>query len=300
LHPQVCLAWSGSLVHAQSYAEYVRRLLLGKVSISYDELRAALEAYPREDIEGHLDFVIYSWDGSGWGWFSNLVSFDLAPFVQIRAGGSGAPHLIKHIQGIGAAKLEGNLDAYSELGLRALTYASLASAQQYFGSIGLNEWWGGGFEVAVRRDDRFTKLGPICWFFWECVETAPLRFCVELLPSFMYQFYVNKTAMFWIDEQEGVDNKLHAIMPPFQTTKPQMGDRPTTFVTDIVVNVARTKMLNGDSYDGCNVDTAKGPDDRNLTITWSKEDNKTSIQLNETHLQRLLRHLPMLMEAALK
>jgi hypothetical protein len=293
LHDHVCLAWSGSLVHAQSYAEYMRQFLSGRNSIEYGELRAVVEAYPQQDVEGHLEFVIYSWHGNGWGYFSNLKPFDLGLFTQIRVSGSGTAHFIRHIEGVGRSMLVGDLDAYTELAFRALTYASLASAHQLFGAIGLKDGWGGGFEVAVRRDDRFIKLGPICWLFWECTEISPNRFRLELRPSFMYQFYVDETAMFWIDVgEEGGTNELHAIPPPFHTVEPQML-RPKVFETDILVNIGRAKMLSGNIYDGCNVDTSKGPGDRNLTITLSEEDRKTVIKFNDAYLQRLLRPMPI-------
>jgi hypothetical protein len=54
------------------------------VSIDYDELRRTIDAYPREDLEGHLEFVIHAWHGTGWGYFSNLKPFDLDPLRQIR------------------------------------------------------------------------------------------------------------------------------------------------------------------------------------------------------------------------
>jgi hypothetical protein len=200
LHDHVCLAWAGDLFHAQRFAEYIRSFASGVVSIDYDELRRTIDAYPREDLEGHLEFVIHAWHGTGWGYFSNLKPFDLDPLRQIRVSGTGKTHFIEHIEHVAKRSIIGNLDAYTELATRALAYASLASAQQFFGGVGLNEWWGGGFEVVVFRDGRLTKLGPICWLYWECAEIAQQHYSLNLKPSFMYQFYVGDTAMFWIDE----------------------------------------------------------------------------------------------------
>jgi hypothetical protein len=35
--------------------------------------------------------------------------------------------------------------------MRGLEYTGLATAQQFFGSIGLLDWWAGGFEVVVLK-----------------------------------------------------------------------------------------------------------------------------------------------------
>ncbi len=292
LHPHICLAWADSLFHAQKFAEYIRLFSSGKASINYDELRSTINAYPREDLEGKLEFVVYAWHGTGWSYFSNLKPFDLDPLSQIRVSGTGTTHFIGHIERAAKAPMVGNLDAYSQLAARALVYASLASAQQFFGGVGLNEWWGGGFEVVVFRDGRLTKLGPICWLYWECVEIAQQNFSLNLKPSFMYQFYIDDTAMFWIDEGLEGTNKLHFVTPPFRTADQPL-QRPATFETDIVVNLVRLKMLTGETYDGCNMDMSAGPDKRDLIVTWSKGDAKTTLGIREEFLRRMLSSIPL-------
>jgi hypothetical protein len=98
--------------------------------------------------------------------------------------------------------------------------------------------------------------------------------------------------MFWIDEPEGGTNRLYAIDPPFRTVMPSTRG-PENFETEIVVNTSRIKMLNGDICHGCNVDMSKGPEDRNLKIRYAEPQAKTTIEFNETFLQRLLRPMPI-------
>src|SRR4051794_17381635 len=122
--------------------------------------------------------------------------------------------------------------------------------------FGLTEWWGGGFEVVVFHGDQLAKLGPICWLYWECLEITPNNFSLTLNSSIMYQYYVDDTAMFWIDAdaEDAEGAKLHAVLPPFQTSDPTML-RPTTFDTDIVMNLMRLTMLDGSRACGGNVDS---------------------------------------------
>ena len=108
----------------------------------------------------------------------------------------------------------------------------------------------------------------------------------------MYQYYVGDTAMFWVDEDSQGANKLHSISPPYRTIDQPL-QRPEIFDTDIVVNLGRTKMLNGESYCGGNVDTSAGSDKRDLTITWSEGDTKTTLGIRETFIQRMLHTLPL-------
>ena len=292
LHDQVCLAWTGSLFHVQRFAEYVRSFLVSRSSIGYDELRLAIDKYPRKDIEGHFDFIIYVWHGSGWSYFSTLMPFDLDPLSQVRVGGTGTEHFISKIEQIAKSPIGGEQNPYSELATRALAYASLASAQQHFGGVGIDQWWGGAFEVVVRRDDQFAKLGPISWLYWEGCELAEKHFSIELKPAFIYQFYVGDTAMFWTDEEATGANKLHAIGPPFSVRDEPL-QRPDSFETDIVVNLMRLNRLNGETYDGCNVDIAGNVDGRDLIIRWSKGENKTTLGIREGLFQRMFRFMPL-------
>jgi hypothetical protein len=298
LHDHVCLAWANDLFHAQRFAEYIRSFASGMVSIDYDELRRTIDAYPREDLEGHLEFVIYAWHGTGWGYFSNLKPFDLDPLRQMRVSGTGTTHFIANIEHVAKGSIIGNLDAYTQLATRALAYASLASAQQFFSGVGLNEWWGGGFEVVVFRDGRLTKLGPICWLYWECAEIAEQHYSLNLKPSFMYQFYVGDTAMFWIDEDLEGTNKIHSVAPPFRTADQPLR-RPDTFETDIVVNLVRLQTLTGETNEGCSVDMSAGPDKRDLIMTWSKGDGKTTLGIKEGYIQRMLSSMPLPKDSAI-
>ena len=293
LHEHICLAWTGDLFYAERFAEHIRSFSLGKASIGYDDLRAVILAYPREDLENHLDFIVYSWHGTGWGYFSNLKPFDLDLQIlsQMRVGGSGTAHFIRHFETAAKAlPLTGSLDEYTLLGTRALLYASLASAQQFFEGVGLTEWWGGGFEVVVFRDGRLAKLGPICWLYWECAEIASEHFSLRLKSEFMYQYYIDDTAMFWIDE--GSQGKIHSISPPFRTTDQPL-QRPKIFDTDIVVNLVRVEMLDGDNYCGGSVDTSAGINSRDLTITWLDSEDKTTLGIREAFIERMLRSMPL-------
>jgi hypothetical protein len=113
----------------------------------------------------------------------------------------------------------------------------------------------------------------------------------------MYQFYVGDTAMFWIDEGlEGTD-KIHSVAPPFRTADQPLR-RPDTFETDIVVNLIRLQTLTGETNDGCSVDMSAGPDKRDLIMTWSKDDGKTTLGIKEGYIQRMLSSIPLPRDSA--
>lgn len=92
--------------------------------------------------------------------------------------------------------------------------ASLAMAAEFIGHemlIGTNllDWWGGGFEVAVLRDQKFTKLGNILHTFWR-VEKSEERCSLWLKPTFIKYDYFNEALII---------QKLHCAVSAPQKVK---------------------------------------------------------------------------------
>ena len=280
------MAWAGSHIHAVAFAEYLRSFVIGKQEINYNELRAFVMAYPRADLEGHIDFIVYSWHGTGWGYFSNLKPFDLEPVENIRVSGTGSEHFVNKISVVSQSPISGNLDGYNELAMRALGYAGIASAQQFFAGIGLAEAWGGGFEVVVFKDGRLEKIGPICWLYWTCTQLNEATYSLVLHPSFMYQFYRGDTAFYWIDEDATGTNKLHAVDPPFRTVKVPSFDQPSVIETSTSVSLVRRLLTNGEIWDGCFIDR-KAPDETpGVQIT--KSTGQVRATVNPAFVDKLL------------
>jgi hypothetical protein len=285
LHDHLCLAWAGSLLHAKNFAENIRSFTAGKSTIGYDELQLFVNAYPRRDLENHIEFILYSWHRTGWGWFSNLKPFDLGALSNIRLSGTGTSHFIKSMDAISAAPIVGKLDGYNDLAIRALAYASLASAEQFFGGVGLLEAWGGGFEVAVFQGERLKKLGPICWLYWTCEEIGNKHYSLALRSNFMYQFYENETAVFWLDEGAGGTNKLHCVEPPYKTVEIAIA-RPDMIRTDILVSLVRYRLANGEIRDGCFVDRTEPAREPDLQIRNSTDTS--TIMFKDAFINKLL------------
>lgn len=290
LHDHVCVAWAGSQIHAVAFAEHIRAFVTGKNLITYEQLRAHIAAYPRGDLEGHLDIIVYRWHGQGWGYFSNFSPFELDPIKNIRVSGTGIEHFIDKICTVSKAPIAGNLDKYNDLAMRALAYAGLASAHQFFAGIGLADAWGGGFEVVVFKDGRLEKLGPICWIYWSCNQIDDLTCSLSLHQSFMYQFYRGDTAFFWIDENADGTNKLHAVDPPFRTTTASF-DPPQTIETNILVSLYRLALKNGAIGHDLFVDQAAVGEEVGVKI--EKRDKQVNAVVKPEFAGKLLRSMPL-------
>jgi hypothetical protein len=285
LHDHLCLAWAGSWLHAKSFAEHIRSFASGKSTLDYEELRSVIMGYPRKELENHIDFVLYSRHGGGWGNFSNLKPFELDGFDQVRVAGTGTEHFIQVIQNFSNAAIVGNRDRYNTHAMKLLEYSGLASAQQGFGSVGLLDWWGGGFEVVVFQDGRMRKLGPICWLFWVCTELGERQYQLELQNSFMYQFYRGDTAYFWVDADSTETNRFHAVDPPFGTSAASF-DRPGEINTEITLNLLRRHFANGNIWDGCFIDQTGRGEIPDLQIR--KDDAEVSVLIKDEFLRKML------------
>jgi hypothetical protein len=285
LHDHLCIAWAGSWLHARMFCEYILSFSFGKNAIDYGELRSFIEAYPESDLRGCIDFILYSWHGAGWGYFSNLKPFDLDPIHNIRVSGTGTEHFVQTISVVSNSTIEGNLDRYNDLVMRALAYAGVASSQQYYTGIGLHEWWGGGFEVAVFKDLRLVKLGPICWLYWVCKQAGQCQYVVELQKTFMYQFHRDDITYFLLDEDASGENKLYAITPPYSAKAPCF-DRPDRIDTGILVNLYWRALANGETGNGCFIIQTKPGDQLDFDIT--KNGDKTAVRFNAKFLRKLL------------
>ena len=290
LHDHICIAWAGSQIHAIGFAEHIRSFVVGKKEIHYEELRAHIAAYPRSDLEGHIDFIVHSWHGAGWGYFSNLTPFELEPIENIRVSGTGTQHFLEQICTVSKAPIVGDVDRYNDLAMRALAYAGMASAQQFFAGIGIADAWGGGFEVVVFKDGHLEKIGPICWLYWTCNQVDETTYSLLLHQSFMYQYYRGDTVFFWIDENADGTNKLHAIDPPFRTARVSL-DPPKAIATSTLVSLFRLTQANGEVWDGFFVDR-KGPGEE-LGVQITKTVGNVSAAVRPDFVRKLLGTMPL-------
>jgi hypothetical protein len=278
IHPHVCLAWTGSFLHAVYLANNLRAYCLGKDRIDREDFHRAVNAFPKRD---NLDFIIYSWHGVAFGCLSNLPPFELDGLHELRIGGSGTEHFFQLIASLGS----GTDTSWQEQGMHALGQASIASAQQFFEGVGLTEGWGGGFEMVYfdYRRSEFSKLGPICWLFWDCEEDQePNRYSIKLRSKFHYQYCENEFTLIWVQEDNGL---LYRVAPPgnYELTKL---DRPKHFDPWFVASLIQIKTLDGKIEFGTQIEKRAENQPPDFKLQWS--ESKTSCWLSKAFIGRVV------------
>jgi hypothetical protein len=296
INDNICLCWAGSFLRAKLLANFLVKYSQDNLALDRDNLYSAIAEYLgfAHDLKD-FEFLICFWDGTDIHYFSNFPDYDLDNVREVRAAGSGVSHFLQHIERAARDHSGNTALGYNELALDALGYIGLASAQQFFSGHGLDEWWGGAFEIVTFSDWKFMKAGPICWLYWDCVEIGPCQYTLTLMRPFMYQYYIDSYALFWID-MTGEENSLHYLVDPIFDSKfdaETIPDRPTSFDTTIVVSLTRITCLDGEIDYSVRAFTGPNVPKRFVTISWSAETNTTSLGISDRYISEVLRPLPL-------
>jgi hypothetical protein len=282
LHDHLCLAWSGSLFNAAALASRLKFLVQDQPKLDYFELRDFIGDL-NKDLRD-LQYIIYCWTGEGWGYFSNLRSFELGALNNIRVAGSGTEHFVSNIEHFSNVQINGEILDYQTGLMRAISYAAMATIEQVFRGTGIVDRWGGGFEIVSFDGEKLKKQNKILWLFWLFEEIHEGELLAALLPTFIYQFYIDDLAYFWINDDERRIRNLYEVSNPLQKQSAGKFFDPPNFDVELVVCGFCVKSGN-EFRDGVFIDFAEPGDTAALRL-FINENDQISITIEQIFLDR--------------
>ncbi len=286
LGDNLCVAWSGRYVFARQLLKTLKSFLLTNPSVTYDELRAFVDAYPRADF-GDLQLILYFYSGAGWGWFSNIALWELGAIKNIRVAGSGTAHFSSYLEHISNLSITGHVEDYQALSLRMLAYMSLASIEQVFRGSGIAERWGGAFELVIFDGQRLKKEGPILWLYWLAQEGADKKYAFQMLPPFLYQYTRGNHSYFWLDEGAPNPSRFYTLSAPDETEESET-QGPDDYGANVVICGVRVMSPEG-IRDGVFIDVTKPGDKPGLRI--AKAEANTNIQITPEFFKKFFQSM---------
>ncbi len=179
LSPRLALAWSGRQVDARSvFRDILQRnqppTSRDVVSV-LDERRgeAGMDLYLTgiclEEAQGKPRQIIrFAWD-SDIGWEGQKHVFP--KYGDCYAGGSGAEAFLSML-GNSVSRLSAQTSALQEAICLSLGYLGKLAGDQMRKGAGVDEFYGGAFEIATLLADQLQKIGDVTYHFWEA-RSAP-------------------------------------------------------------------------------------------------------------------------------
>ena len=210
-HPHLCMAWAGIEVAARGIAKDLRQYLMGKAFLERDDLRDWIfqrtAGYRRDE----LDLIFYWKVGDSVEGASNIRPIMDPGMPECRIGGSGDKVFINHLNKLRRTIKPPELSDYQWTRSAIGSVAGLMGAEQRFNKTGLDDGWGGAFEMVQFDGNRFRKVGPTLFFYWIFDRKPDGSYHARLQPDFTYHYYSGEDAVFWIDQPE--NNLLLMVTP---------------------------------------------------------------------------------------
>lgn len=288
---KICVLWSGTKYKAQGFIRYLRNSC-GEGPLTYDQFNQLVDGYPIEN-SSDLNLIVYFY-GDKTFWMRQINTphfyFDGSRLDAIQVAGSGQAHFIQVIEELTQVpKIEGQHTALDEIISLGLGFASMAMGNQVLTGFGVDEGWGGGFEVAYPRLGRFEKLSDVMYLYWLARELNDGSFEIKNLPRFIKTEYQGlRLKMFvcdWSEEFSG--ERLYIVDPLFEIDKSEEVTVPKLNYTWLV-NYCQVVDKNGSAtfYNRIDRFGSSGGSERPITVKEHKE--KFEMEFNAEWVKKMI------------
>jgi hypothetical protein len=225
---QVCIAWSGSFVHARLFLKYMRNHCNAK-RLSIAEYNGVIDGYPGEDL-GDISIISYFHDGHGFGRrYLNAPLFDLDGFTDLQAAGSGTKAFIQSLEDLAGSRLSGETSAMADAIRPAISFATHAFGSQIVTGVGVIEGWGGAFEIAYPVSDRFVKVSDVLHLTWIVRDSEQGDISAECIPYFVKIAYQGERMIVFVADfrEDSKGDSLYVVDPVYGISDAPTIESPT-------------------------------------------------------------------------
>lgn len=167
VHDHACFAWAGSYLQARMFATALRAHLETN-DLDDAKMLEFFKSFDKSDCDD-FDCIIYTIDkGILKRYHRNAGEYELDG-VRVMTGGTGQGHFINSVEYFFKPADENDIRAETIIA-PGLSYIASAFAEQILTGNGLQDGWGGAFELAYYADGKFQKIDDVLYIFWMAEE----------------------------------------------------------------------------------------------------------------------------------
>lgn len=279
VHDHACFAWAGSYLQARVFAAALRSHLEAN-DLDDAKMWDFFKSFDESDCND-LDCIIYTVDkGILKRYQRNAGEYELDG-VMVMTGGTGQGHFIKSVEYF--FKLADENDSRAETIIApGLSYIASAFGEQIFTGNGLQDGWGGAFELAYYAGGKFQKLDDVLYLFWTAEEKTDGAITLKSFPYLVKtQYFRNTFTVMVLDNSiENHQTRVYNISPLGQPDN-QKHDPDLSFT--YLVNYILIEKKDGQTVSCTSLMT------KNLTEGFSidRQNGATSLEFSGPFLKNL-------------
>jgi hypothetical protein len=212
VHDHACFAWAGSYVQARVFATALRTHLQAN-DLDDAKMMEFFKTFDKEDYDG-LDCIIYTvHNGILKRFHRNADEYELDG-LMVQTGGSGQGHFIKSVEYFHKAAADGDMREETVVA-PGLSYIASAFGEQLFTGDGLQDGWGGAFELAYFANGKFQKLDDVLYVFWTAEQNARDEFTLKPFPYLVKTNYFGDTFTVMVQDnsEQDAQTRIYNISP---------------------------------------------------------------------------------------
>jgi len=196
LSPRLALAWAGTAFRASSVFRNVlernQAPTFHDVESVLDERRDKSKYYLYvtgiclEEAQGEPRQIIrFAWD-SDIGW--EVQKHVFPKYGDCYAGGTGAEAFLSML-GNSVSRLSAQTSALQEAICLSLGYLGKLAGDQMRKGAGVDEFYGGAFEIATLLADQLQKIGDVTYHFWEARSAPNAQVTIKVHASLRIAYF---------------------------------------------------------------------------------------------------------------
>jgi hypothetical protein len=275
IHDHACFAWAGSYVQARVFATALRAHLEAN---DLDDLKMIefFKTFDKEDYDD-LDCIIYTvHDGLLKRYHRNACDYELDG-LMVQTGGTGQAHFIKSVEHFFHPSADENDTREVTVVAPGLSYIASAFGEQLLTGEGMQEGWGGAFELAYYANGKFRKLDDVLYVFWTAEQNDQNEFAVTQFPCLVKTNYFGDTftvKVLDISEQETQTRLYNICSLGQQDTKEHDPSLTFTYLINYILieenggqAVSCTSLMTKAAAEGFSIHCENG----NTRLEWTSE-----------------------------
>ncbi|MEA1673999.1 hypothetical protein [Nitrospirillum sp. BR 11163] len=209
----ICICWAGRRKTATSFINYVSENA-DNIGYSVEKFENILRNYEPNELHD-CKFIISFFNGQAL--LTRTVKSPIFEFDEVRniqVYGSGSDAFLREIENFSKFTASRNFNPLERTISTALSFSASAFAQQIISGTGIEEGWGGAFEISYLHKGEFKKLGDILYIFASIRQTTEY-IDFKILPFFVKSYYDGEYFMNYVvsNLEDPPTERLYAISP---------------------------------------------------------------------------------------
>jgi hypothetical protein len=279
VHEHACFAWAGSYLQARVFATALQAHLEAN-DLDDKKMLAFLHSFDKADYSD-LACIIYTVHEKFLKCYQvNAPEYELDG-LKVQTGGTGTGHFIDVISHVYKPPNENDRSERAVIA-PGLSYIASAFGEQIMTGCGVDDGWGGAFELAFFANGKFKKIDDVLYVFWTAVQDEKGEFTLRNYPYLVKTNYFGDTFTVMVNDY-GIEKRQTRIYNICPLGKTDQTPHTPELTFSYLINYIFIEKANGKRESCTTIMTRKSA----MGFTIERRDDAIHLEFSRDFIQEL-------------